>query len=64
MSEREIKRLTFALRWMATEWAKYAQDHPRGVDVPHPDLVQGGVDMALEAADRELDSNTGMKRSC
>lgn len=59
MSEREVERLTIALRWMAREWAKYAEDHPRGVDVPHPDLVQGGIDMALEAADRELASDTG-----
>ena len=43
----EAKR---ALRWMATEWAKYADDTPGG----HPELIQSGIDMALESARRTV----------
>ena len=40
-----------ALRWMATEWAKYAEDTSGD---PHPDLVQGGIDLARESARRPI----------
>jgi hypothetical protein len=48
----EREQLEAALRWMATEWAKYAED----TSAPNPELVRGGVEQALDAAKRQLTS--------